>query len=219
MQKRIAVILVLMAFTSAYARAGSPQVRLSYAEIFDRVCARETKVSVDEKWRTELEIRLPEFQTAWEQSGTELLNTASTVVGKKFSEGEFSVALTLCSFPSMSNPLLINMRYALASFTEQPIPLDVTVSTIFHEILHRYLNDKIPEHSKLLKKYSTESETVLSHLHLFALQKAVYLKLKQEDLLQKVITKDRTLPNGSYKRAWEIVNDLEDYHSFIQELQ
>jgi hypothetical protein len=57
------------------------------------------------------------------------------------------------------------------------------------------------------------------HLHLFALQKAVYLKLGLAETLNRVIKKDQSLPNKSYGRAWQIVNDREDYSAFIAELR
>ena len=60
--------------------------------------------------------------------------------------------------------------------------------------------------------------TVLNHLHLFALQKATYLKLGWQNQLKDVIFKDESL-NMDYKRAWGIVNQHENYLSFIEELK
>jgi len=110
------------------------------------------------------------------------------------------------------------MRYSLNSFVQPSLSQAVTISIIFHEILHRYLKDRIPANSSLLLKYKNEDETVLSHLHLFAIQKAVYLALGERDILSDVIKKDDLLPNSSYARTWEIVNSLEDYRSFLKEL-
>ena len=201
------------------AHAGTPQVRLYYAEMFDFVCGQQTKYQIDQKWVSELDSRLPEFRTLWQGAGPTLLQTSADVVGKSFDQTEFAVNFSVCSFPSMSDPLLINMRYSLKSFTAAPIGPNVTVSIIYHEILHQYLKGKIPRASKLLAKYAGEGDTVLSHLHLFALQKAVYLKLNQPQTLNDVIKKDQSLPNKAYARTWEIVNTLEDYTSFITELR
>ena len=199
--------------------ASIPKVIVSYADMFDVVCAKQLTYQIDPKCVEEVTKRLPEFQSHWDQVAKDLLGTTEKAIGKKFSEHEISLALSACYFPSMSNPLLINIRYSLSSVTSHPLEPSVTMSIFFHEILHRYLNNKIPATSHLLEKYKTENETVSSHLHLFALQKAVYLRLKQATILQKVIAKDQSLPNSSYKRTWQIVNELENYQDFIRELR
>ena len=119
----------------------------------------------------------------------------------------------------MGDPLLVNMRYSLKSFSPTPLTMDVTVGVIFHELLHRYLAGKIPANSKLLLKYKSEDETVTSHLQLLALQKAVYLKLGRAGTLKRIVQEDQDLPNKSYTRAWEIVDGRESYKSFIEELR
>lgn len=196
----------------------SPRVTFSYAKVFDSVCSQQTGFEIQSGWVTELNSRLPALQISWDKSGQTLLKTTVKIIGKEFQESELGVALSVCSFPSLSDPLLVNMHYSLKSFTENPLSTDVTISIFFHEILHRYLIGKIPNDSRLLLKYKSEDETVLSHLHLFAIRKAVYLELGEANLLREVIKKDVSLPNPDYKRAWEIVNSLEDYHSFLDEL-
>jgi hypothetical protein len=218
--KRSVIAVAVILLGPAHAFASAPKVTLKYAEMFDTVCSKETQYKIDPKWQSELMKRVPEFQYVWDQSGGDLLSMAHEYVGKDFDELEYAVALSVCSFPSMSNPLLINMRYSLASFTTQPVSRDVTVGLILHEILHRYIEGRVnPADSPMLKKYKAENETVRSHLHLFALMKAVYIKLDKQQLLQNVIARDQALPNGAYKRAWEIVNKIEDYKVFVRELQ
>jgi hypothetical protein len=148
-----------------------------------------------------------------------LLRTSEEIVGKAFQEKQLWVSLSVCSLPSASDPLLVNMRFSLKSFTSTPLSEDVTVSVIFHEILHRYLLGRIPANSPLLLKYNDEDNTVKAHLHLLALQKAVYLKLGRLPTLQRVIEKDQELPNRAYTRAWEILNSREIYQSFLAELR
>ena len=212
-------LVLLNLFLPVYGRADVPRVKLIYSKIFDSVCAQQTNYQINSKWTAELNQRIPELQSSWDKNGTTLIEATQTIVGKPFSEHEHAVSLSVCSFPSMSNPLLINMRYSLASFTSDPMKTDITISIIFHELLHRFLGSKIPANSTLLKKYHAEEQTVLNHIHLFALQKAVYLKLNQKELLQMVIRKDQSLPNKSNARAWEVVNDKEDFNSFIKELK
>ena len=196
----------------------APKVTLKYGEVFDSVCPGKTGYKVNKPWSVELSSRLHEFQKIWDEDGPKLLSKSSDIVGKTFVQKDFIVTLSLCNFPSMSHPLLINMRYALKSFTKNPISLDVTNSIIHHEILHLYLEDKIPSKSRLLKKYSSEHSVVKSHIHLLALQQAVYLSLKWKTKLEQVKKKDKSFPNGFYKRAWEIV-EKEGHEGFINELK
>jgi hypothetical protein len=196
-----------------------PTVRIFYAAIFDEVCSQKTSYKIEPAWKQELNNRLPQWQKLWNQEGTQLLKQAIKIVGKAFPQNNFSVPLSVCSFPSMSTPLIVNVRYSLKSFTEHPNLDDVTISTIDHELLHNYIDSFLPKETPLLIKYKSEPKMVLSHLHLFALQKATYLALGWQSKLKDVIAKDKSLPNSDYKRAWEIVNEKENYSAFIEELK
>jgi hypothetical protein len=195
-----------------------PTVQLKYAYLFDPVCSNKNAYLISSVWIDELNKKLPEWQSTWNDRGTLLLNTAIKIVGKSFPQEHYTIPISLCNFPSMSEPLMVNVRYSLYGFTKNPVNIDVTISTIEHEILHTYIDTFLPKNTLLLEKYRNESQTVLSHLHLFALQKAIYLSLNQDAILKDVITKDSILPNGEYKRAWEIVKK-EGYIPFINELK
>jgi hypothetical protein len=212
-------LLLVASVSAAQAFATLPSVDVSYANLFDEACAQQTKYQINPSWVSEINTRLPEFKAAWAKDGPVLLKTSEHIVGKNFREKQFLVSLSICSLPSMGDPLLVNMRYSLKSFSSTPLSMDVTVGVIFHELLHRYLAGKIPANSKLLLKYKSEDETVTSHLHLLALQKAVYLKLGRADTLKRVVEKDQALPNKSYTRAWEIIDHRESYKSFVEELR
>lgn len=196
-----------------------PTIRIFYASLFDEVCSKKTSYKIDSSWPSELNNRLPQWQQLWNQEGTQLLKQAIKIVGKPFPQNNFSVPLSLCSFPSMSAPLIVNVRYSLKSFTDHPNLDDVTISTIDHELLHNYIDSFLPKETPLLIKYKSEPKMVLGHLHLFALQKATYLALGWQSKLKDVIAKDKSLPNSNYKRAWEIVNEKENYSEFIRELK
>lgn len=219
--RRIIPLCFLLASSSfaAQALAGStPIVNLSYANLFDEFCAQQTKYKIDPAWVAEINTRLPEFRREWAKEGPLLLRTSEQIVGRKFKDREVAVSLSVCSMPSMGDPMLINMRYSLKSFIATPLPMDVTIGNIYHELLHRYLEGNIPGDSPLLLKYKSEDETVKAHLHLLALQEAVYLKLGRDSILRQIVEKDRSLPNKSYARAWDIVNNQEKYQSFVAEL-
>jgi hypothetical protein len=85
--------------------------------------------------------------------------------------------------------------------------------------LHNYIGSFLPQKTPLLEKYKLESKGVLNHLHLLALEKGVYLMLGWKSKLNAVIAKDESLPNSDYKRAWEIVNENQNYLTFIFELK
>jgi hypothetical protein len=111
------------------------------------------------------------------------------------------------------------MRYALRSFTPEPVSMRYKVDTLFHELLHIFLYRHPIENSTLLKEHAAEDERVRDHLHLLALQKAVLLKLNEPDALKEVIAVDSVLPGGYYKRAWELVNATDtEYLKYVAEL-
>jgi len=111
------------------------------------------------------------------------------------------------------------MRYALRSFTPEPVSLRYKVDTLFHELLHIFISRHPIENSGLLKEHATEEERVRDHMHLLALQKAVLLKLNEPDALKEVIAVDSALPGGYYKRAWELVNATDkEYLKYVAEL-
>lgn len=196
-----------------------PIITIEHAALFDEVCSKRYSYPIDKKWEEELNSRLPLWKKLWNQDGILLLKTATEIVGKHFEDKSFRVALSVCSFPSISFPLIVNVRYTLKSFTENPVSDIVFISRIEHELLHNYLDRFMPNSTPLLTKYRTESKGVQSHLHLFALQKATYIKLDWEGKLKEVIAADESLPNKEYKRAWEIINKLENYSSFVDELK
>lgn len=80
-----------------------------------------------------------------------------------------------------------------------------------------WVDENISEKSPLLKKYSTEPYEVRDHLHLMALQKMVYLKLNRQDILDMLDESYRTKQSKDYRRAWEIVNDIEGYEMVIHD--
>lgn len=203
----------------SHPQASIPSVSLARANIFDQICADKTGYDISPQWSNELEQQIPKWRVLWQTEGRGLLESTVELVARPFAQKAFQVALSVCNFPSMSVPLLVNTRYALHSFTRDPVSADIVISNIYHEILHNYIDSFLPKNTPLLKKYHTESLTVLNHLHLFALQKAVYLKLGWNSELKTVIAKDNSLPNKDYHRAWEIINrDNQYYKAFVAEL-
>ena len=203
--------------------AGPPTVRVEYDAAEDVTCSKLPGGSIKEEWKAELLARQAEFIKLWEAEWPRMVAATEAISGKDFPSQEITARLTLCNAPSESFPsadrVTINMRYALRSFTPEPVSMRYKVNTLFHELLHIFLNRHPIENSALLKEHAAEAERVRDHLHLLALQKAVLLKLNQPDALKEVIAVDSVLPGGYYKRAWELVNATDtEYLKYVAEL-
>jgi len=120
----------------------------------------------------------------------------------------------------MSVPLLINVRRFLDGPTlGSPQPMSLFSALLFHELLHTYIGRYDGLESKLIEKYSGEPLVVLTHLHLTALMKRVYLKLGRAEQLREIVARDAASEDPAYRRAWQIVNDIEDHETFVSELK
>jgi hypothetical protein len=216
---RIVCLLATVLAASA-AQASPPQVIISYNPAMDSVCAWLKGSAIKDSWKAELSSRQAEFEQLWISSGPKMMDAVESITGKTFSSRSATVRLTLCDIPSESFiGIVINMRYALQSFTPKPVPMRYKVNTLFHELLHTFLVDHPVANSELLKDFSTEPERVRNHLHLFALEKAVFLQLDEHQALQELVAIDSQLPGGFYKRAWEIVNASDsEYLKYIAEV-
>ena len=212
--KWVFVVLMVSVFSCGQAEG----IQMDYSPTLDSICSVFSGPGIEDSWKTELDSVLPEFENAWGTLGVQLVSGSEEVIKKKI-DLNFTAHLTLCNTPSRSLPVILNMRYALTSFTDSPVPLRVKVGTLHHEILHREVDDLVPDASQLMAEYADEHKRVRGHLHLLAVQKATYLKLGLKDELAEVIDIDSQLPNGYYQRAWEIVNaEPQRYQQFLAEL-
>ena len=215
------LLVILPLLWAVSAQAVPPNVSFSYSESLDKLCSWVHGPAIEDAWKAELERRLPEFEHQWDILGPELMATTEKITGKLFTQKNITARLTLCNVPSDSFlGVVVNMRYALASFTPSPVSLRYKTSVLFHEILHKFLDDHMPARSRLLSRHQDESKRVRQHLHLFALEKAVYLKLGLASDLREIIDVDGRLPDGSYKRAWEIINETDtEYMKYVDEIR
>jgi hypothetical protein len=201
-------------------RSGTPQVDVVYAAGFDSVCSLLRGYEIKDEWKAELVSRQQEFEDSWEEAGRNMIQATEAITGKPFPSAGVTARLTLCNLPSQSIiGISVNMRRALVSFAASPVPMRYKVDTLFHELLHDFLQEHPVKNSALLAEHASESWRTRNHLHLLALQKAVLLKLGEDDALQDVIAFDGQLPNASYKRAWALVNATDrEYLRYIAEL-
>jgi hypothetical protein len=206
---------------SAAASAQAPVADLVYDEAADAACAQERGTPIDPAWQAELRAQLPRLQALWHAQAPAMFEAATRLVGRPLLPSPRPVRLTLCGVPSQSfgGQPLVSMRYALKSFTPEPVPLRIKIDTAFHESLHLALATLPAGDSALLRRHEGEPPCVRQHLHLLALQKAVLLALDQPRALEALMAADAQLPSGCYRRAWAIVGPGPEAHlPFVHEL-
>jgi hypothetical protein len=215
------VVLLLFASIAQLVEAAEPaRFDVVYSEAQDHACATDRDYQIREEWVSELKQLLPTYREQWAQLGSAMFSAAEILTRRSLASFITPVQLTLCDVPSQSfvGPR-VNMRYALRSFTNQPVPLRSKVDTAFHESLHAFVSQYEPRTSPQLAAHLRESSCVLNHLHLLALQKAVLLALDDRAGLERLVSIDSQLPSGCYKRAWAIINATEGtYKQYVAEL-
>lgn len=218
--KSVGFLIGFFAAFSSFAHAGQPSITVAYNQSLDSACSFFRGYQIKDEWKAELTSRQQEFENLWKAAGPKMIETAEQITKKPFPEKHFSARLSLCDLPSFSFlGIGVNMRYALKSFTAIPVPMSYKVNTLFHELLHNYFLENPIVNSVLLKQYASEPERTRNHLHLLALQKAILLKLNETEILKNQIAIDSQLPDGYYKRAWEIVNATDtEYLKYISEI-
>ena len=217
---------------NAHSSEAIPHLSFEYSYGIDSTCAQRVDPEPLPQWTTamieqiptyrkELFEKIPFFQSQWDKVEPHLFNATVSEIGVPFSRREYSLALLLCPrIPSMGTPLLINMISYLESSiadipnVDKPSPVFLFTAIVFHEILHKYVNNILKlRPSKILKtlpeKYLSDMKNpqlVTAHLHLFAVRKKVYEKLRIDHLFPWIKLQEAS--HGlEYARAWEIVHE------------
>jgi hypothetical protein len=218
--RRVAALACWLCLLAPAGAAGPATLEVLYAEADDRACARSRGYDIKDEWVRELNQVLPEFRNLWNARGVAMFAAAASLTHRPIDRQIETVRLTLCDTPSQSfSGPIVNMRFALRSFTASPVPLRYKVDIAFHESLHRFVAEFAPRDSRLLASHRSESACVLNHLHLLALQKAVLLAVGDAAPLEQLVSIDSQLPSGCYKRAWTLVNETDStYKRYVDEL-
>ena len=191
---------------------------LSYSFLFDQVCEKISGQKIPLAAKAEGPKRLDEFTRQWQKDSPDFFRVLIKQTGRSFERKEETVSLTSCNIPSVSDPILIPLKRWLISLGGSE-PLGGFSDVVFHELLHRFLTSNFDANkSALIKKYKNENQQVLTHLHLMALQKMIYVELKRNDLIAWLDHDYNQLIGGDYKRAWEIVDSIEGSQAFVDEL-
>lgn len=198
-----------------------PRVELVYQYVpFDLFCEQWRNTKIEEGWKEELESKIKAYQEYWDKEAPLLLGTTVSELGKPFPRKEMIAVLTLCPISSMSTPLMFGIWRFLDGPTQgNPRPMFLFSSELFHELLHTYIRPFPPPDSKLMEKYKNEPLFVQTHVHVMAVMKQVYLKLGRSEQLKEIIARDSAAPNPAYRRAWQIVNEIEGHEAFVKELR
>jgi len=200
-----------------------PKVHLIYpagGTVFDQNCARITKTPANDAYIAETVRRRDEFQAAWDQLGPKLLQAVLSEIGVKFPYVEMQATLAVCGIggnSGLSSPLMIYMEPWLREENRRPMWL--FTETVFHELMHHYTRD-VYSQSPIRDKYASESLVVRNHLHVMALVRLGLEKLgmTEEFKYQNDLYRGPT-SSADYKRAWEIVNDIEGAEALLKELR
>jgi hypothetical protein len=215
---RLTSILFVMALSvqPAFSQA-LPTIHILYqspnGSIFDRTCPRFSKNAINPDWIKEAVARRAEFQADWERDGPQYVKVALSEIGLPFPYQEMQATLTVCpDVGTMAEPLMLDVTPYLSGAPFQ-LPAKSFAFALYHELMHHYVRPVLGS-SALIKKYATESPQTQNHLHVMALEKLALVKLNGDSSLMNYVNFSPT-----YKRAWQIVNEVEGYEPFVNELK
>jgi hypothetical protein len=212
--KTLLAPFVLLFSISANAQT---KIFVEYAGIFDQECAPKLNFRISDDQIKEVYEKIPEFQAALDKDAPMLLEAAKTLIGKPYLRRELTLSTTLCGFVPMANPFMVNVRPYLKS-TSGNLPMISFAQISFHEWIHLYLASFYDFNSSLLVRYKKEKWGVLTHLHLMAIEKAVYTHLKRQDFLDSADHVYKNVIKNDYARSWEII-EAEGFEPFLAELK
>jgi hypothetical protein len=189
----------------------------SGGSLLDRLCRTEFKTLVNDEALSSAVQQRADFQKKWDTEGPAYLNATIAEIGMGFPYREMQATLTVCLPASTSVPLIIDVTPFLPTAAKHAPDWEFA-EVVFHELMHTYVSPVLGR-SALMKKYKDEPSTTRYHLHVMAIEVMTLRKLGRTDRL-KVIDQDyRNGPEPAYRRAWEIVNDIEGHRRFIEELR
>lgn len=222
----LSVLVLFLASLLIALRPGTPTeipiVTFHYSNAIDcYLCSSDEKSKILPTWHTELKEYLPFLENEWNKFGPRFLDATSKLIGKPFSYPKFDIPIFLCpNLPGTGLPLMVPVRmYLKSAVTEKPWGRSEFVDMVYHEMLHVYIARALHWNlwTPLLIKYRHEDLNTKIHLHLFAVQKAVYFNLGMEKRWQIVVARNKEFP-PQYSRAINII-EKEGYQPFINELK
>lgn len=231
MQKSILVAICAMTsiFTSTITFAQNsttpttvvPKLFFEYSWLYDQNCAVTDARKIEADWSQEAKAKSQNFAEIWNKNGTALFDKVFELFGLGFTRKELTATLSVCPAPSYSNPLIINVTRFLKSYMkDKPVRSDDSFTDlVFHELLHTWVIENVKYPTPLDTKYQNEERVVRNHLHVMAMQKYIYTMLNRADLINMINEQYSNPSMPAYGRAWTIVNEIEGYEPFINEIR
>lgn len=180
-----------------------PNVKIEYSYALDMYCPQSVipenltapQLNLIKKipvYREELLSKINWIQSQWNIQGVPLLQTTVQLIKKPFPMKDLGL---------------------------QPSSVFGFISTAFHEVLHKYINEILTKKGSPILEKMKETELYEAHLHLFALQRAVFTSLGLAHLLPG-IQQIEAVHGEDYKRAWKAVYaaDSKLYQQLLAEL-
>lgn len=203
-----------------------PEITFAYdwrSSIMDTIFSVYYGNDVTDDLLARSETLLPKLVAAWKQTAPLLFEEVFSVFKRGFRDRKRTAIINLSHYYSYGSHwfLILSLRsYVEAEKWNRSISLEYSfVSTVFHELLHIWLDDNFDENkSCMLAKYHNENIHVLSHIHLMAIEKMVYLKINRPDIAAYIANSYCNFCSPEYRRSWEIVNDVEGYETIIQDV-
>lgn len=207
----LAMISLFLLAPETSRAADYPVITFEYADLYDRFCVDATKKTIEPAEVEELQNRIESFRAEWQRQAPQLYRMTVKLTKAPFAFKEAKAALSLCNPGSLSFPLIINVRPYLKSINgEKALPLEDFVAAVFHETLHRFINDRkelLPgKTTPILERHKNEPAPVRNHIHLYAVFDEVYKKLGRQKDLEAIIRFEDSLSSAAiFRRAREIV--------------
>jgi hypothetical protein len=224
------LILIFATCVGQFALAANrevPKIFFEYGYPFDLMCSiSNPKSGISDEVQDKAKALVRPIDHIWTESGPQLLTALTSIFDRGFARKELSATLILCpGFYATSHPLIFNVFPYLKKGTIDDHASKILVNTVFHEIIHRYLDDiwgnklepKSPTALPMIKKYKAEDGFTLAHIHLFAVQKTVYKSLGKSADWDEIVKWAKGIPQAGYQRALEIV-EKEGADKFVAEL-
>lgn len=203
-----------------------PEIKFSYdwrSCIMDTIAGFYYGNVVTDEMQKQLEKQLPILIAAWRKDAQIFFGIVFSFFKRGFKDKERTAIVNLSHGYSYGSHwlLVLGLRRFLNSDQWNPRlnKEDAFSSLVFHELLHIWVDENLNEKKSLiLLKYCNEDSHILAHLHLMAIQKMVYLKINRPDLLEMLDDSYCNFSPPAFRRAWEIVNDVEGYENVLSDL-
>ena len=184
-----------------------PKIEFRYSYVYDKIyrdsCnVKDFLIKSGKRYPSEKEIKefVIKIRNVWGGEGNEILNKISNLFGLKW-KNEDIVCYVVGVCRPMSDPLTIKFCRDVNH------SIDILTHELIHQMQSRVEDKKWKKWlSYLDSKYPKESTISKDHVLLNAVHKKIYFELLDNKRFERDVENSRA--SNSYKRSWEIVEDL-----------